>query len=61
MAAIVAHNDLRDVGHIVKFNDENHYEWKCEVLSMLEQLGLKNLLIVPTGGVLSKLPANVIT
>jgi len=60
MAAIVAHNALRDVGHIVKFNGENHHEWKCEVLSMLEQLGLKNLLIIPTGGVLSTLPANVI-
>ena len=46
MAANVVHNSLREVAHIVKFNGENHHEWNYEVLSMLEQLGLKNLIVI---------------
>ena len=59
MAANVVHNSLREVAHITKFNGENHHGWNYEVLSMLQQLGLKNLLITPIGGVLSTLPAQV--
>ena len=59
MAANVIHNSLREVAHIVKFNGENHHEWNYEVLSMLEQLELKNLVVIPTGGLLSTLPAQV--
>ena len=59
MANNVLSNSLRKVAHIVKFNGENHHEWNYEVVSMLEQLDLKNLLIEPSGGVLSTLPAEV--
>lgn len=59
MAHNVVSNSLREVAQIVKFNGENHQEWNYEVVSMLEQLGLKNLLIEPNGGVLSTLPAEV--
>nr|CAH0110709.1 unnamed protein product [Daphnia galeata] len=37
-------NSFRDVGHIVKFNGDNHLDWKYEFLGMMEQLGLKNLI-----------------
>ena len=50
-------NSFRDVGHIVKFNGDNHLDWKYEFLGMMEQLGLKNL-IEPTvaGGQVLTLP-----
>ena len=53
-------NSFRDVGHIVKFNGDNHLDWKYEFLGMMEQLGLKNL-IEPTvaGGQVLTLPIEV--
>lgn len=53
MAAQALLNPLREVAHITKFNGENHHEWKYEVLSILEQLGLKDLLAVPTGQIIN--------
>ena len=49
MAANVVHNLLREVAQIVKFNGENHHDRNYKVLSMLEQLGLNNLVVIPTG------------
>jgi len=54
-------NSFKDVGHIVKFNGDNHLDWKYEFLGIMEQLGLKNL-IEPTavGGQVLSLPNEVI-
>jgi hypothetical protein len=53
-------NSFRDVGHIVKFNGDNHLDWKYEFLGMMEQLGLKNLIEpAVAGGQVLTLPIEV--
>ncbi|EFX65810.1 hypothetical protein DAPPUDRAFT_264195 [Daphnia pulex] len=42
--ALPTHNAFKDVGHIVKFNGENYSDYRCEFLSMMEQLGMKTMV-----------------
>jgi hypothetical protein len=42
--AVQSNNAFNDVGHLVKFNGENYSENRCEFLTMMEQLDLKNML-----------------
>ena len=42
--AVPTHNAFKDVGHIVKFNRENYSGYRCEFLSIMEQLGMKSMV-----------------
>ncbi|KAK4021594.1 hypothetical protein OUZ56_003506 [Daphnia magna] len=53
--AVTLQNAFRDFNHVVKFNGENYNEYKYELLSMLEQLGLKNMH-EPVNGILNTCP-----
>ncbi|EFX84617.1 hypothetical protein DAPPUDRAFT_314847 [Daphnia pulex] len=53
--AAIQHNGFGDLSHVVKFNDDNYNEYKYELLSTLEQLGLKNML-EPVNGILNTCP-----
>ena len=53
------HNAFKDVSHIVKFNGENYSDYRCEFLSMMEQLGMKTIVDAPEGKV-EILPTEVI-
>ena len=57
--ALPTHNAFKDVGHIVKFNGENYSNYRCEFLSMMEQLGMKTMVDAPEGRV-ETLPTEVI-
>jgi hypothetical protein len=57
--ALPTHNAFKDVGHIVKFNGENYSDYRCEFLSMMEQLGMKTMVDAPEGRV-ETLPTEVI-
>ena len=58
--AAIQHNEFRDLSHVVKFNGDNYNEYKYELLSTLEQLGLKNML-EPVNGILNTCPEPVST
>ena len=45
---------------VLKCNGENFTDYEHEFLGIMEQLGLKEMLVAPTGGVVDSMPAEVI-
>ena len=45
---------------VLKCNGENFTDYEHEFLGIMEQLGLKDMLVAPTGGVVDSMPAEVI-